>query len=172
MNLLNYKKITLIAFSYGVFMAGFLKDILPECDFKIAVNGTLKPVDEKLGIPEKILTQTLENMTANTAYKFREKLFDNKDHLFTFNQNLPVRDIENSLAELSALKKYFFENREVDFEYDRVLIGNNDKIIPVKNQKNYWHAHKNQHIIKGGHFLFYNFDDLCELIETDAQVKK
>jgi len=159
----NYKSTTLIAFSYGVFMAAFLKDILPPCDLKIAINGTLKPVDEKFGIPEKIFKLTLENMTANTAYKFREKLFDNKDHLFIFNENLPVRDLESSLTELSALKKYFFENKEVDFEYDKVLIGNSDKVIPVKNQKNYWQSHQNQHLVEGGHFLFYNVDDFSEL---------
>jgi len=159
----KYNSISLIAFSYGVFMAAFLKDILPNCDLKIAVNGTLKPVDEEFGIPEKIFKLTLENMTANTAYKFREKLFDNADHLFTFNENLPVRDLESSLTELAALKQYFFENRNVDFEYDKVLIGACDKVIPVKNQKNYWQSHKNQSIIKGGHFLFYNFDNFGEI---------
>lgn len=161
---LKYKKITLIAFSYGVFVAGFLKDNLPKCDLKIAINGTLKPLDENLGIPEKIFSLTLEHMSENTAYKFREKLFDDKAHLDLFNQNLPFRDLKSSLDELSALKDYFLQSKEVDFKYDMVLIGEKDKVIPTKNQKNFWQTHKNLLSFEGGHFLFYKFENFDSII--------
>ncbi len=158
----KYKNITLIAFSYGVFMAAYLKDILPKCDIKIAVNGTLSPVHEEFGIPQKIFTLTLENMTELTALKFREKLFADKNELATFNKNLPNRDMESSKNELAALKKYF--EKCVDFEYDKVLIGENDRIIPTKNQKNFWLNHSNCKISDRGHFLFYKFNDFDEII--------
>lgn len=160
----KYKKITLLAFSYGVFMAGYLKDILPEFHLKIAVNGTLKPVDEEFGIPRKIFTLTLENMTELTALKFREKLFSEKAELLMFNKNLPNRDMQSSKDELAALKNYFFENKDIDYEFDKVIIGENDRIIPTKNQKNYWQNHKNILNLEGGHFLFYKFDDFDELV--------
>lgn len=163
----SYKRITLIAFSYGVFMAGFLKDVLPECDLKIAVNGTLKPVDDEFGIPHKIFTLTLENMTELTALKFREKLFADKSELAIFNKNLPDRDMTSSKAELAALKSYFLANKNIEFEYDKVLIGEKDRIIPAKNQKNFWQSNNGQKIITAeneGHFSFYAFNDFDEII--------
>lgn len=160
----NYKKITLIAFSYGVFMAALLKNSLPQIDLKIAVNGTLSPVDDEFGIPEKIFRLTLENMTEFTALKFREKLFSSKEHLSIFNKNLPNRDMQSSKAELSALKGYFLSNKNLDFDYDKVLISESDRIIPAKNQKAFWQNYKNVHTVDSGHFLFYEFDDFSEIL--------
>ena len=146
----KYKKTSLIAFSYGVFMAGYLKDVLPSCDLKIAVNGTLKPVDEEFGIPEKIFTLTLENMTELSALKFREKLFAEKSALSVFNKNLPNRDMKSSKDELAALKNYFLKNKYIDFEYNKAIIAETDRIIPTKNQKNYWKEHRNIKLINSG----------------------
>lgn len=166
----KYKKITLVAFSYGVFVAAFLedtflKDILPKIELKIAVNGTLKPVDDEFGIPQKIFKLTLENMTELTALKFREKLFSSKEHLAIFNKNLPNRDMQSSKTELAALKGYFLENKDVDFEYDKIFMGEHDRIIPHKNQKLFWQDYDNVHLFDAGHFLFYAFDDFDEIIK-------
>lgn len=161
----NYKRINLIAFSYGVFMAGLLRDYLPKFDLKIAVNGTLKPVDDEFGIPHKIFTLTLENMTELTALKFREKLFSDKNELYVFNKNLPDRDMQSSKNELAALKKYFLENKDINFEFDKIIIGENDRIIPPKNQKAFWQEHSNVNIMDGGHFLFYKFNSFNEIID-------
>ena len=160
----KYKKITLIAFSYGVFVAALLKDILPKLDFKIAVNGTLRPVDNEFGIPEKIFKLTLENMTELTALKFREKLFSSREHLAIFNKNLPNRDMQSSKTELAALEGYFLANKNVDFEYDKIFIAEHDKIMPFKSQKSFWQNNQNVHTIDAGHFLFYNFENFGEII--------
>lgn len=160
-----YKKTTLMAFSYGVFVAAMLKDILPECDLKIAINGTLKPVDDNFGIPHKIFTLTLENMTELTALKFREKLFLEKSELAIFNKNLPNRDMQSSKDELAALKQYFLKNPDLKFDYDKVLISENDRIMPTKNQKAFYKEHKNVKNIDSGHFLFYKFNDFDEIIK-------
>lgn len=171
-NFSKYKKTTLITFSYGVFVAAMLKDFLPKCDVKIAVNGTLKPVDDEFGIPHKIFTLTLENMTELTALKFREKLFSEKSELSIFNKNLPNRDMQSSKDELAALKTYFSENPDLSFAYDKVIIGENDRIIPTKNQKNFWEnniCHKNIHNMGGGHFLFYKFGSFDEIVEYDSR---
>ena len=157
----SYKKKILIAFSAGVLMSTNLKETFNEFDLKIAVNGTLCPFDTKHGTPENILLE-MENITQETALEFRKKLINDINHLELFNKNQPNRDLQSSLYELSALKKYAAKS---DFVFDKVIIGQDDEIIPFKNQKNAWKNHKNTRIIKGGHFLFYKFANFIEIIE-------
>lgn len=162
----KYKNIHLLSYSYGVFVAAMLDKKLPQLTTKTALNGTLKPIDNSYGIPEKIFNLTMENMTLETAVKFRERLFNNDEQLQIFNKHLPLRELDDSLFELTQLKKYF--QNEVYCSYDRVLIGEEDKIIPYKNQKRYWVElikHADVKIIKGGHFPFYNYEFIEQLIE-------
>ena len=162
----KYANIHLLSYSYGVFVAAMFDKQLPQLTTKTALNGTLKPIDNSYGIPEKIFNLTMENMTLETAVKFRERLFNNDEQLQIFNKNLPLREVDDSLFELAQLKKYF--QNEVYCSYDRVLIGEEDKIIPYKNQKRYWVElikHADVKIIKGGHFPFYNYEFIEQLIE-------
>ncbi len=161
----KYQDIKLIAFSYGVYVSALVKEQLPDFSSKTAVNGTLCALGD-YGVPEKMFSLTLENMTMGTAVKFRERLFIKKEHLDLFNDNLPTREIENSLFELSMLKKYFAKKNTLEYNFDKVYIGTKDRIIPTKNQKNYWISLKNHpivNIIESGHFPFYYFKNLEEL---------
>jgi biotin synthesis protein BioG len=158
----KYKNITLLAFSAGVYAAGFLKDSLPKCDLKIAVNGTLSPFNDELGIAKEVLTE-IENLTMDNIFEFRKKLVDNPDHLEIFNKNQPFRDLESSLNELESLKKYS-EQGEVVFEYGKVFIGQADEIIPFDNQLRAWVRHKDISVVPSGHFLFYNYSEFLEII--------
>lgn len=162
----GYKEIHLLAYSYGVFMAAMLKDILPDLKTSTAINGTLSPISNSYGVPEKVFKLTLENMTVNTAMKFRERLFNNINQLNTFNKNQPLRDIDNILFELEKLKEYF--QNEINFNYDTIFIAEEDKIIPSKNQINYWtnfKKHFNVNIIPGGHFPFYNHENIEDFLK-------
>lgn len=162
---LSYKSIILICFSAGVYMAGILKDILPKADFKIAVNGSLNTFNENEGLPlESALT--IENTNEENYMELRTKLISSPEHIERFNQNQPYRNIESSLAEFAALKKYYSEYKKVKFNFDKVIISQDDKIIPMKNQLNSWREYKNTHLVfsSGGHFLFYNFSDFSEII--------
>lgn len=164
----KYKDIHLISYSYGVFVGAMLGKNIPlqKLKSKTAINGTLKPIDNNYGIPDKIFDITLNNMTLETAIKFRERLFNNKEHFHVFNKNLPNRELEDSLNELAQLKNYF--KNDVDYDYDKVYIAAEDKIIPTKNQKKYWMTlknHQNIKIIQGGHFPFYNYEYIEDLME-------
>lgn len=151
----KYKKITLISFSAGVFMAGSLQDFLPKLDYKVAVNGTLKLFDEEKGLPKESILQ-MENINEKNYLELRKNLVDNQEHFDTFNKHQPHRDLKSSLDELAALKQYYNDSK-FDFDYDKIIIGENDKIIPKENQSKAWAGNKNTYLVKGGHFLFYNF---------------
>ena len=159
----KYKKKILIAFSAGVYMAAHLKPVLPEFDLKIAINGSLNLFDTKQGVPENIRLE-METLTLETAFEFRKKLIHNNNHLALFNKNQPNRSLESSLNELSALEKY---NTCTTFEFDKVIIGEDDEIIPMKNQIGAWSKYKNTHMLflEGGHFLFYQFKNFSEIIK-------
>lgn len=159
----KYKKIILITFSAGVFMAAYLMDQLPKCDLKIAINGSLELFDVNSGLPESSF-KMMEEVSEKNYLELRNKLIYNKKHLAIFNKNQPARTIESSLQELSALKKYYAEAKELQFSYDKVILGKNDEIIPYTNQLKTWGLHKNKHILQDGHFLFYSFLDFDEII--------
>lgn len=157
----KYKKIILMSFSAGVFMASYLQDILPDLDLKIAVNGTLKMLDDKLGIPEVNFLE-MGSITLQNALEFRKKLVDKKKHYDLFNKYQPSRDLKSSLDERSALKKYY--EKSINFDYDKIIISDNDQIIPADNQLRAWGNHTNIKTINSGHFIFYEFADFDEII--------
>ena len=82
-----------------------------------------------------------------------------------FDTTLPInkfsnRSLESQKEELQNLMG--IEGRYVSF--DKVIVSNEDKIIPTKNQLNYW---KNPAIIekiKSGHCPFFKFSKWSEIL--------
>ena len=95
----SYKEINIVAFSFGVWACGY---VLRHCEalnvgsdieclpkqsclllqninsrFKnvIAINGTLIPIDDKFGIPEKIFNLTLSTLSEKTYPRFFKNMF-------------------------------------------------------------------------------------------------
>lgn len=145
----NYEKRYLIAWSMGV-MTATLFDI--KYNFSVAVNGTLKPIDNKFGIPERIYDLTIKGFSPKGAEKFIKNMFDKEVVLSV------KRDFENQKSELIALKTY---SANSDFKYSKVLISDNDKIIPTKNQCAYWNTNSN---ISSGHCPFFLFGKWEEIL--------
>lgn len=158
----KYEKVTLIAFSCGVFMASYLRDILPEFNFKIAINGTLKLFDEKYGLSKEV-SQNFLTISMQNYLEFREKmLVETRKELILFNKFQPRRNIASSLKEFSALKEYSKMHTDANFTFDKILIAQNDKILPLALQKDFWKT--GFKIIPGAHFMFYNFKSFEEIV--------
>ena len=68
------------------------------------------------------------------------------------------RDFEEQKSELSALKKYHSNS---DFKYDRIILSDNDKIIPTKNQSAFWGIEPNT---KSGHSPFHLYGKWSDLL--------
>ena len=146
----TYTEKYLIAWSMGV-MTASLFDI--DYVSKTAVNGTLKPIDDKFGIPKRIYDLTLRGFSPKGAEKFIK-------NMFIENESLPVpqRDFENQKSELEALTHY---EANQDFKYDRVILSSCDKIIPTKNQMEFWKIEPNT---QSGHAPFNLFKKWSELL--------
>ena len=141
----KYLETNIIAWSMGVMIAGVHK--INYSGRFVAINGTLKPIDTKYGIHPKIYDLTIENFNENSRDKFIKNMFNNED----IPDSLNNRSIENVKSELIALKSY---SADINYKPNKIIISNNDKIIPTKNQSAFWGIEPN---LKGGHYPFFNF---------------
>ena len=128
----------------------------------VAINGTLRPIDEKYGIHPKIYDLTIKGFNEKGRKRFISNMFE---------EDIEVacdRDIENQKAELIALKEIckspptltlpFGEGKTL---YNKILISDNDKIIPTKSQIAFWEIEPN---LKGGHCPFFQFEKWSDLL--------
>ena len=148
-----YSKKYLIAWSMGVMCASLFNNII--YDKKVAINGTLLPIDARYGINPKIYELTINGFGENSCQKFVNNMFDENDKELYFGNN---RTFENVYNELIALKNY---KPVLDFKYDDVLISNNDKIIPTKNQSAFWNQEPN---LEAAHCPFFKYTKWSELL--------
>ena len=146
-----YLEKNLIAWSMGVMVGTlfFKSDCLSQT---VAINGTLKPIDTEFGIHPKIYDLTIRGFNE----KGRERLINS---MFEENfKNFHQRELKEQHSELIALKNYIANE---DFNYNKILISENDKIIPTKSQTKFWAIKPN---LKGGHCPFLQFTKWRELL--------
>lgn len=173
----GYKQIFLIAWSMGVFTAYQMRDKLPEFEKKIAINGTPFPVDNEFGIPQKPFLLTLRHAKTGLEGKFYQNIFASQEEFERYMKNSVERTIENRVEELHSLydkikEKALYNDKNFAIAdqvrndaiafYNKALVSTQDKIIPTKNQLNFWQD--KVQIIESGHFPFYNFTSWNEIL--------
>ena len=161
----TYRTKTMICWSMGVYIAYLLKDEFPNFDKKIAINGTVYPIDDKFGIPQKTFNLTLKYAETGLQGKFYQNVFNSSDLYERYMQNPVARPLKNRVDELSTLYN-LIKNTQIKYDgkyYTKAIVSLSDKIIPVKNQLTFWSNTAEQ--IESGHFPFYNYkswDELCK----------
>ena len=160
-NSLNiYPQKNLIAWSMGVMVSSCLVTslvfLLGE-GRKTAINGTLKPIDAEFGIHPKIYDLTIKGFNEKGRKRFIDSMF--------YGESIPhpnplpkEREICEQHSELIALKNY---KANETFKYNKILVSDNDKIIPTKSQVAFWGIEPN---LKGGHCPFFQFEKWSELL--------
>ena len=161
----SYKEINLIAWSMGVFVAYLLKDKLPKFNKKIAINGTPFPVNDEFGILVKPFLLTLRHARTGLEGKFYQNIFDTKEEFEKYSTMSVNRSIENRETELKSLYDKI-RSAEINYNkfYDKALISSRDKIIPTKNQINFWQNNAEIEMLESGHFPYYNFKSWNEIL--------
>lgn len=165
----NYESKILAAWSMGVFTAYLNRVLFEDFNKKIAVNGTITPVDDKFGIPVKIFELTLKHAASGLGGKFYKNVFQTLKEYEEYLKNPVQRSIENRVEELENLYD-LIRQQPADFDgekfYDCAVVCQNDKIIPSANQSAS-HNKNNVPVISldCGHFPFYNFSKWDEIIE-------
>lgn len=164
----NYENKTLISWSMGVFVGYLLRKHFEDFDYKLSINGTLFPVDDKFGIPVKIFELTLKYAKKSLEGQFYKNIFLTEEEYNLYSSYPVQRSIENRTSELANLYNLIKNNKQENCEpfYDFAIVSEFDKIIPPKNQIASLNYCKIPTIsLPYGHFLFYNFFSWDEIIQ-------
>ncbi len=165
----EYPQITIVAWSFGVWTAAKLYDLFDNVKNAVAINGTLKPIDEKFGIPPKIFDFTLKTLSVESKEAFDKNMFANEQSHESFKNNGPKRSFEEQKIELEFFQKHFSVSKEFANLFNKVIIGKKDKIISFKNQLRCWKSQSiNPIIIDAPHYIFDKFKNWEELINYEC----
>ncbi len=155
----EYRSVRVVAWSMGVWAASVLLNRwnLPT-SYRIAINGTERPVDERYGIHPKIYLLTERGMTEQGRDKFFTRMLTKKEEVERFALNRPSRNIDEQREELRLIREQA-EREMPEIHWDRVYISEEDVIFPVENQWNWWKDRCEVISLAGGHYPFYVLDN-------------
>lgn len=154
----KYEQKYLICWSMGVYVSNLFKNELKDFDKKIAINGTTKIIDDDFGIPKKIYNVTVRLLNQDSCDKFIKNMFDGGK----LNPNITItRSLKELKEELISIQKI---NLDEELVFDLVLISDDDRIIPTKNQVNFWQDKAEIKLIGSTHCPFEKFKNWSDLV--------
>lgn len=169
----KYYTIYLFAWSLGVFAASIS---LPSdrITSAFAINGTLKPVDDMLGIPEAIYRGTADSLSPRNLKKFhRRMLRDNatwnqyiEEHRDTYSDDSVVnlKNQLNLIRESSAIS--YHDN----LPWVRAYIGSNDLIFPPENMQRFWREYQDVEIILTADYHAVDISEIVKGVIADTSM--
>lgn len=154
----DYSEIVLIAWSMGVWVAAqVLSDTTLPLTLRLAVNGTRFPIDDEKGIPVSVFDGTRKNLNDRTLEKFRKRMCGSAKQYEAFVSMNPHRSCTDLAGELTELARQYQRLGSPAFDYDRALVGENDRIFPAANQLNGWNPEQTVlYRTNDAHYLDFN----------------
>lgn len=162
----SYAKVHLLAWSLGVFVANEYLQNTSLASAK-AICGSLYPISDEYGIPEKIFQKTVKNITLENFKKFTNRMCENVEAKKHYEQCLPQRVFNEQKEELLFLNTWIKETNNKNNCYSEVVISANDRIFPMENIQRAWLKFLPKSkikIIESTHFPFYLYKTISELI--------
>ena len=154
----GYDTIRVAGWSLGVWVASHvLQGISAPFSDRVAVNGTLHPVDDSFGIPVQVFRGTLERMDDLTLLKFRRRMCGSGEGLARFMSCGPVRTSGELKDELECLYRAVCAYPVPEFTWTRALTGMSDRIFPPENQIAAWQSSGTPVITAGEEHYSENF---------------
>jgi biotin synthesis protein BioG len=161
----QYSRITIVAWSFGVWVAQHTE--LPPIERAIAVNGTMYPLDQKLGIPPEVFKATLSTYSEENRNRFNRRMCGSSEDFALFSSMSPERETSDQKEELEQLQKHFL-NKSLKgnnaWQYNHAVIGGRDLVFPSQHQYNAWKGLPQTVIADMPHFPFFHFRNLSEII--------
>lgn len=158
-----YKTIFVVAWSLGIVPATLNKRLFNVTKF-VAVNGSLFPSDDKYGIPEAIYQGTYDNLNMKNLDRFYKRMFVDNEQYERFKNLHAAFEINQLKEELIAIKDLSKELNINDKNiFDRVIVGNKDKIFPLINLKALWDQPA---LLDKAHYPFFEFKDWMEVLNV------
>lgn len=154
----KYCRRALLGWSMGVWMGSRLFAESKETfDDAVALNGTLRPVDDRFGIPGEIFQKTWAGMDEKkTLFSFFRRCCKKTDMDFFF-ANLPQRTLADQLRELTFIKENCMKDTSDAAPWKRAAIARHDLIFPARNQQTFWQGQLPVTGLSSGHYPFTLF---------------
>ena len=148
-DLSGYERVSLLAWSFGVAAYAHWQAGRPAPFVrKVAVTGSLQPVNRGAGIPPAAFRKTVETLSLETYQAFLTRVFGAL-------QDAEMLDVEARRGELLAVER---RGDAPQMRFDRVWISSGDKIFPPANLQRAW-AGQNVSGIEAEHAPFDRFAD-------------
>ncbi|ABB24910.1 pimeloyl-ACP methyl esterase BioG family protein [Pelodictyon luteolum] len=162
-----YRRITLIAWSFGVWAARAVP--LPPIAAAVALNGTLFPVDRHRGIDPEIFQATHDGYGEDGRRRFERRMCGGTEVLSRFSECPSTRTTEDQKNELSSLQCLFSGPvLQPGWEYDHAFIGGRDAIFPAARQDAAWDATPRTLIAAMPHYPFFHCRTIREVTAWQA----
>lgn len=163
----RYVEICIVAWSLGVYAAAVsTAPIQGKITKRIAVNGTLTPVDRRYGIPPVVFAGTADHLDERNLQKFYRRVCGSMAAYRAFSVNMPSRDIDGLVDELRMFLTPPLFSMPVDKRWDLAVICSDDAIFPPVNQWRAWQGTPIR-MLEGAHLP--DFQDIIDkhIIDKD-----
>ena len=136
----GYSEVRVRAWSLGVYAASLvLPDMGCAISTAVAINGTLWPVDDELGIPHAVYDATAANLTAESLERFNRRMCG--AHRPVFEARRPLRTVDSLRAELLHIRECAADRTRPQFTgWTQAVLSSRDKIFPIANMRRAWPA--------------------------------
>ena len=136
----GYSEVRVRAWSLGVYAASLvLPGLCCAISTAVAINGTLWPVDDELGIPHAVYDATAANLTAESLERFNRRMCG--AHRPIFEARRPLRTVDSLRAELLNIRECAADRAKPQFTgWTQAVLSSRDKIFPIANMRRAWPA--------------------------------
>ena len=161
----DYDEVVVLAWSFGVWMAARVcgRPFQAACADMIALAGTLKPVDDRLGLAPERFDAILADFDESALAAFYQAMFDDPAHHALFLQHRPRRGLDSLEAELAFLRRVSLKAPAPPDIFSRRVVTGRDRIFSGRNQSRAWGREKAR-VLPWPHFPFYRFSTWAELL--------
>jgi len=163
----EYEIIHLLGWSFGVWAAQSLffrhRALFNQC---VAINGTLKPINDRYGIPYQFFNATREQFSNSVLTRFYRRMCRPRQVLDLFLAHRPRRLLTDQGEELDGLYRLARSGDDQESIFDAAIISTKDLIIPTDNQRAFWKDRCSVIEVEGCHFPFSNWAGWSEIIDV------
>ena len=154
----GYSTVYVVAWSLGVAAAEIAARHFGSSDIAaaFAINGTLSPADDEMGIPKAIYEGTRRTLSIDNLRRFRRRMAPAPISEADFISDSDA-DAEDAILRLQReLDSLHFSIPQPCLPWKRVYIGLNDRIFPAGNQLKAWSSleiHPQIITLQEGHWM-------------------